>query len=137
MPTKKRSIDLTAVSEKIFQFIDERDWVQFHSPKNLSMSIAIEAAELMEHFQWNNSAAESAAVLDDKTKRRAIEDEIADIAIYLLDFCYLYNIDLEKVIAAKLEKNIEKYPAGLSKGKSDKYTSYQTNASRPFHNQRQ
>ena len=116
---------LKKASRNIADFIRERDWVQFHSPKNISMSIAIEAAELMEHFQWANSADESKDVLKDPRKREEIEDEIADIAIYLLDFCSLYKIDLEKAIQKKLKKNIRKYPVEKVKGKSDKYTKYQ------------
>src|SRR5258708_6936690 len=116
---------LINIKKNIKKFIKLRDWEQFHSPNNLSMSIAIEAAELMEHFQWANSAEESKAVLKDKAKKEEIEDEIADIAIYLIDFGNLYNIDLEKAIQEKLKKNIKKYPVSLSKGKIDKYTKYQ------------
>lgn len=124
-------IDLTEINQKIKKFIEERDWAQFHSPKNISMSIAIEAAELMEHFQWANSDEESRKVMDDAKKRADIEDEIADIAIYLLDFCQLYGIDLEKTIAAKLQKNIEKYPVQLAHGKSEKYTNYRKDTAVP------
>ncbi len=121
-------LDLTDVNQKIATFIRKRDWVQFHSPKNVSMSIAIEAAELMEHFQWSNSAEESRAVMEDPTKRVQIEDELADIAIYLLDFCQLNQIDLKNAIETKLAKNIKKYPMAVSKGRSDKYTAYQKNS---------
>ncbi len=117
-------MNIKEVSKNIADFIKDRDWEQFHSPKNISMSIAIEAAELMEHFQWANSALESRAVLKDPKKRQEIEDEIADIAIYLLDFCNLYKIDLEKAITEKLQKNIRKYPVEKVRGKSDKYTAY-------------
>ncbi len=120
-----QKIDLTEMSQKIKKFIEERDWAQFHSPKNLSMSIAIEAAELMEHFQWANTDEESRKIMDNAAQRGAIEDEIADIAIYLLDFCHLYGVNLEDVIQKKLEKNSKKYPCVLVKGKSDKYTQYQ------------
>ncbi len=118
-------MDLTNVKNQIAQFIRERDWEQFHSPKNLSMSIAIEAAELMEHFQWANTVEESKSVLNDPAQRNEIQDEIADIAIYLIDFCNLYGIDLEQSIQNKMAKNIQKYPAALAKGKSNKYTAYQ------------
>src|SRR3990167_575427 len=109
---------------KIAKFIKERDWEQFHSPKNLSMSVAIEAAELMEHFQWTNTVDEAVKILKDKGKRSEIEDEVADIAIYLIDFCNLYNVDLEKVILKKMKKNVKKYPAKRVKGESEKYTFY-------------
>ena len=118
-------LDLTDEQKAVAEFIRERDWEQFHSPKNLSMSIAIEAAELMEHFQWTNTPQESQKVLLDPKKHSEIKDELADIAIYLLDFCNLYQIDLKKAIQEKLAKNIQKYPVALSKGKSHKYTAYQ------------
>lgn len=104
--------------------MQERDWEQFHTPKNLSMSISIEAAELMEHFQWTNTVEEAVKVLKNKQKRSDIEDEIADIAIYLIDFCNLYGVDLEKAILKKMKKNIKKYPAKAVKGKMEKYAFY-------------
>ncbi|HAH21744.1 MAG TPA: NTP pyrophosphohydrolase, partial [Candidatus Omnitrophica bacterium] len=91
--------------------------------KNISMSIAIEAAELMEHFQWLG-ADESKELLRDKTKRGEIEDELADIAIYILDFCEHFGVDLEKSILNKLDKTAKKYPVHLVKGKAHKYTYY-------------
>ncbi len=109
---------------KINSFVRERDWEQFHSPKNLSMSLSIEAAELMEHFQWTNTVEEAVKVLSDKDKRSEIEDEVADIAIYLIDFCNLYGIDFESVILNKIKKNEKKYPVKLAKGSIKKYTFY-------------
>ncbi len=88
------------------------------------MSISIEAAELMEHFQWTNTVEEAVKVLKNKQKRSDIEDEIADIAIYLIDFCNLYGVDLEKAILKKMKKNIKKYPAKAVKGKMEKYAFY-------------
>lgn len=114
---------LLHLQKKVREFIQERDWLKFHSPKNISMSIAIEAAELMEHFQWLN-ADESKELLRDKTKRGEIEDELADIAIYILDFCEHFGVDLEKSILSKLDKTAKKYPARLVKGKAHKYTYY-------------
>ena len=121
MPKK---ITLQEIKIKIRKFIRERDWEQFHSPKNISMSIAIEAGELMEHFQWLTTG-ESRKLLKDKRKRGEIEDELADIAIYILDFCNLFGLDIEKIIANKLEKTAKKYPAHIVKGKAHKYTHYQ------------
>lgn len=117
---------LNHLKEKIKKFVGERDWGQFHSPKNLSMSLAIEAAELMEHFQWTNTVDEAVKVLENKRKRYEIEDEIADIAIYLIDFCNLYGVDLERAILKKMKKNAKKYPAKLVKGKMEKYTFYKS-----------
>ncbi len=120
---KNKKTSLEQIREEIKEFIKERDWEQFHSPKNISMSIAIEAAELMEHFQWLTEE-QSKKLLKDKQKRRAIEDELADIAIFILDFCNLCNIDLEEIIEMKLKKTAEKYPAEIVKGKAHKYTHY-------------
>ena len=114
---------LLYLQEKIREFIRERDWLKFHSPKNISMSIAIESAALMEHFQWL-SENESKELLRDKNKRGEVEDELADIAIYILDFCEHFGVDLEKSILSKLDKTAKKYPVRLVKGKAHKYTYY-------------
>lgn len=117
-------ITLQEIKEKISQFIRKREWEQYHSPKNISMSIAIEAAELMEHFQWL-SPEESRKLLGNAARRAEIEDELADIAIYVLDFCNLFSIEIEKIILRKLGKTAKKYPVRLVKGKAHKYTYYQ------------
>lgn len=116
-------ISLDQIKKEIKKFIRERNWEKYHSPKNISMSIAIEAAELMEHFQWL-TIDQSKKLLKDKKKRAEIEEELADIAIYLLDFCGLFNIGLESCILRKLEKSSQKYPAHLVRGKAHKYTYY-------------
>ena len=123
--TKKRAT-LKELKNLVAGFVKERDWEQFHSPKNLSMSISIEAAELMEHFQWTNTVEEAVKILKDKRERVEIEDELADIAIYLIDFCNLYGVDVERAILNKLKKNAKKYPAKLVKGKMEKYTFYKS-----------
>ena len=91
-----------------------RDWEQFHSPKNLSMALSVEASELVEIFQW---LKESDLKKVDKEK---VADEIADIFFYLVRISQKMNIDIEKSFHKKMIKNIKKYPAKLSKGKSDK-----------------
>ena len=115
---------LNHLKGKIKRFVQGRNWEQFHSPKNLSMSLSIEAAELMEHFQWTNTVEEAVKILKDKRKRSEIEDEVADIAIYLIDFCNMYSVDLEKAILRKINKNAKKYPAKIVKGKIEMYTFY-------------
>jgi NTP pyrophosphatase (non-canonical NTP hydrolase) len=126
----KKHITLKELKKRVEKFVKERSWEQFHSPKNLSMSLSIEAAELMEHFQWSNTVEEAVKILNDKHKRSAIEDELADIAIYLIDFCGLYGVDLERAVLAKLSKNAKKYPAKLVKGKMEKYTFYKREKNR-------
>ena len=97
------------LKEKIEKFVNERKWEQFHSPKNLSMSISIEAAELMELFQWITNK-ESNAKMDKGELRENAIDEIADVLIYSFAFCNRNKIDISKAINQKLKKNIQKYP---------------------------
>jgi NTP pyrophosphatase (non-canonical NTP hydrolase) len=109
---------LADLRDLVRQFVEERDWRQFHSPKNLSMSLAIEAAELMEHFQWID-AAESRRVVDNQEKLAAIGEEIADVMCYLLALANELGLDLSRAVRDKLIKNALKYPAELSRGRFD------------------
>ncbi len=102
--------------EAMGRFVAERDWQQFHSPKNLSMGLAIEAAELMEHFQWVDSET-SRQVGQDPNKRTAIGEEMADVACYLLALANSLNLDLSDAVLDKLQKNAQKYPAEEFRGK--------------------
>ncbi len=114
----------TTVAElraRVQAFVSARDWEQFHSPKNLSMALAAESGELMEHFLWAGSKA-SRAVARDPKKRPAIEAEIADVVIYALEFANICDIDLAAAIEAKLAANAAKYPVEKSRGRSEKYT---------------
>ena len=112
------STTLADLRELVRRFVDERDWRQFHSPKNLSMSLAIEAAELMEHFQWID-AAESRQIGDDPAKLSEVRDEIADVLCYILALANELNLDLSTAIRDKMVKNATKYPATLSRGRYD------------------
>ena len=100
------------------RFVEERDWRQFHSPKNLSMSLAIEAAELMEHFQWID-AAESRRLGEDPEKLAPVREEIADCCCYLLALANELKLDLAAAVRDKMVKNAAKYPAELSRGRYD------------------
>ena len=111
-------MDISKIQNQLKKFAIERDWEQFHTPKNLSMALSVEASELVEIFQWL-SAEESISL--DKKQTDAIKSEVADIAMYLLRFCSILEIDLEKAIEDKLVKNTEKYPVSLSKGNAKKY----------------
>jgi dCTP diphosphatase len=97
------------------RFVSDRDWDQFHSPKNLSMSLAIEVAELMEHFQWITVEA-SREIVHDPAHRENIADELADCLSYILAIANTANIDLAAALAAKMKKNELKYPADASRG---------------------
>lgn len=107
---------LRELRDRVHQFAAERDWGQFHSPKNLSMGLAVEAAELMEHFLWID-AETSRQVVNDPAKLGEIADEIADVAAYLLNFSNTLGIDLSEAIVAKLAKNALKYPADQYRGR--------------------
>lgn len=108
-PTDDRTT-LTELKAVVERFVDERDWHSFHNPKNLAMSLAIETAELMEHFQWL-TAEQSLAVMDDPQTRVAVGEEVADCLAYLLSIANKLNIDLATTLRAKMIRNAEKYPA--------------------------
>jgi len=91
------------------QFVDERNWNHFHTPKNLAMSLAIEAGELMEHFQWLTPEA-SKAIADDPAKRAAAGEELADVLCYLLALANQLGLDVSQTMRAKMVKNRSKYP---------------------------
>lgn len=113
-----------AMREQVAAFAAERDWDQFHTPKNLVMALSVEVAELMEHFQWlENGALESL----NEQQLAEVRDEIADVQVYLVRLADKLNIDIPTVVAAKMVKNAEKYPADQVRGKSAKYTAYQNN----------
>ena len=111
-------MNISEIQDKLENFATERDWGQFHNPKNLSMALSVEASELVEIFQWLR-AEES--ISPDKKQIDAIKSEVADIAMYLLRFCSILEIDIEEAIKNKLEKNAEKYPVNLAKGNAQKY----------------
>ena len=104
--------DLKTVVE---DFVEERDWAQFHSPKNLSMALAIEASELMDLFKWK-TVEEAQEEMKDKLLEDAT-DELADIMIYSIAFANRNGIDIAKAVISKTEKNKAKYPADKFKGK--------------------
>ena len=99
-------------------FARKRDWQKFHTPKNLATSISIEAAELLEIFQWSDNHLN---IEKDKRIKQKISEEVADILLYILRFCDLTNLDVEKICLKKIKINERKYPIALSKGKSTKY----------------
>ena len=96
-------------------FVERRDWRQYHTPKNLAMSIAIEAAEIMEHFQWL-TVDESAAALADPEVHHAVADELADVMIYCLSFANSAKIDVSTAVLAKLEHNESRFPVERVRG---------------------
>src|SRR4051794_27605936 len=113
--------DLTELRERLRVFAHERDWDQFHSPKNLAMALIKEAAEIVEHFQWLTENESATLALD---KRALVADELADCLIYLVRIADKLDIDLLAAAADKLKRNEAKYPASLVKGSARKYTEY-------------
>jgi dCTP diphosphatase len=109
------------IKQRVMAFAREREWEQFHSPKNLSMALAAEAGELMEHFLWA-TPEQSKAVAADPAKRGKIADELADVVIYALEFANITGLDLAAAIEAKMDANAKKYPVEKARGRADKYT---------------
>ena len=110
--------DLQALTEKIRKFRDERDWLQFHNHKDVALSLVLEATEVLEHFQWKSPEE---VKVHAKAHQAELSDELADVAIYLLELADNMDIDLSKAIDTKMKKNALKYPVEKAKGKHTKY----------------
>lgn len=106
-----------SLRENVAQFVRERDWNQFHAPKNISMSIAIEAAELMEHFQWMD--IDASRRVDEDTKR-AVGEELADVLCYSFALANTLDLDITTIVVDKMNKNRSKYPADEFQGRYKK-----------------
>ena len=102
------------------EFRDERDWKQFHTPKDMALSLLLEAGELAEHFQWKSDGQSWEHIDDNKD---AVSDELADIFYWVLLLAHDFDIDLENALRSKMTKNREKYPIDKSRGNSAKYSS--------------
>lgn len=105
---------LAELKQLVAVFVDERDWQKHHVPKHLAMSIAIEAAELMEHFQWSEVESPEAVMADAK-RMQQVREELSDVLAYTLSLANALNIDLSSAYAEKMKKNAIKYPAEASK----------------------
>ncbi len=112
---------LLSLAARLNQFARERSWEKFHSPKNISMALTVEASELMEHFQW---LSESDSYLLDTAKKLDVSLELADILLYLIRIADILDIDLIDSAEQKLVINEKKYPVTLSKGNAKKYTEF-------------
>lgn len=112
---------LAELKARILAFARERDWEQFHAPKNLSMALAAEAGELMEHFLWSDPET-SRAVARDSAKRGKIAEELADVVIYALEFANVAGLDVAAIVETKMAANAKKYPVEKARGRADKYT---------------
>ncbi len=113
-------MDIKAVQQALREFARARDWDQFHSPKNLAAALAVEAAELLEPFQWMKEE-ESRRLAEQPADYALVREEIADVLIYLLRLADQLDIDLESAVVEKMRRNEEKYPVALAKGNAVKY----------------
>ncbi len=116
-PATDRTTTVGQLRCQVEDFVAQRDWHRFHTPKNLAMSLAIEAAELMEHFQWL-TPEESRAVRQDPARLAEVADELADVFCYTLALCNELNLDLSTALATKLAKNAQKYPVEQYRGRA-------------------
>jgi dCTP diphosphatase len=114
---------VAALRASVARFVEERDWKQFHAPKNLAMALACEAAELMEHYLWVE-AADSVKVTEDAAKKAKVAAEMADVAMCLLNLSNVTGIDLAAAVEAKLAEAAKKYPVDVVKGQAKKYDEY-------------
>jgi NTP pyrophosphatase (non-canonical NTP hydrolase) len=105
--------EIKTLTAEIVSFIQERDWEQFHHPKDTALALSIEASELNEAFLWKR---------EDEVDINKIKEELADVLIYSLDLARQYNLDVGQIIRTKIQKNREKYPVVKCKGSSKKYT---------------
>ena len=110
-------MDIDALQRRLAEFASERDWEQYHSPKNLAMALAAEAGELLEVFQW---LTETESENLDATQKQAVAYELADVLIYLVRLADRVGVDLDTVVPEKIRINAEKYPVALAKGSAAK-----------------
>ncbi|MFH1207146.1 MAG: nucleotide pyrophosphohydrolase [Patescibacteria group bacterium] len=114
--------DLEDLQKKVIKFRNERDWAQYHTPKELAVSLSIEAAELLEQFQWAKGGTKE---YQDK-HREEISDELADVFVYTLFLADALKLDLKEIVDKKMLKNAKKYPVDKAKGSDKKYTEYES-----------
>lgn len=118
----KAKTDIQKLTDLIVEFNIKRDWKQFHNPKDLALSLTLEAAEVLELFQWKNPAEIEKFI---KTNKKDISEELADVFYWVLLMAFYQKIDIAKALRAKMKENNKKYPAKKVKGKHNKYTDYQ------------
>lgn len=113
-----RMTKIQNLTKRIIEFRDARDWMQFHNPKDVSLSLVLEAGEVMEHFQWKNAEEMRQYI---KTNKAEIGEELADVLYWVLLLSHDLKIDILKALEKKIQKNEKKYPAEKAKGKHTKY----------------
>lgn len=110
--------DIRKLTEKITKFRDKRDWKQFHNPKDVAISLVLEASEVLEHFQWKSKEEIEKYI---KSNKEEIGEELADVLYWVLLMCNDLNINIKEVLEKKIKKNEKKYPIKKAKGKHTKY----------------
>lgn len=121
-PSNQSPDSIDALRARVNQFVEERDWAQFHSPKNLAMAMIVEAGEVVEHFQWMTEA--DSKNLDDE-KKKEVGEELSDTLVYLMRIAEVCGIDLLEAANKKIDLNAKKYPIEKAKGSNAKYTEYE------------
>ncbi len=116
-------MDIKDLQQKVIEFRDRRDWAKYHNPKDLAISISLEAAELLEIFQWKNSD-EVDALKADEASLQKVKEELGDILIYSLTLSHEFKLDPSEIILDKILVNDKRYPADKVRGKAKKYTEY-------------
>jgi len=116
-------MDIKELQEKVIDFRDQRDWAKYHNPKDLAISLSLEAGELLEIFQWK-SQDEVELIKTDPKQRQRVKEELGDILIYALTMAHEFGFDPAEVILEKVEINDKKYPVEKARGRADKYTAY-------------
>jgi dCTP diphosphatase len=116
-------MELEELKRKVIEFRDARDWAKYHNPKDLAISLMLEAAELLEIFQWKD-AGDVEAIQRDPENRNRLKEELGDILIYVLNMCQAFGFDPSDVILKKVEMNEKRYPIEKAKGSAEKYTKY-------------
>lgn len=110
--------DIERLTKRIIEFRDKRDWKQFHNPKDVALSLVLEAGEVMEHFQWKNKEEIEKYVIENKAE---IGEELADVLYWVLLMCHDLDIDVKEALEKKIAKNESRYPIDKAKGKHTKY----------------
>jgi len=116
-------MSIKEIQNQIRNFVSERDWEKFHSPKNLAMALGGETGELLEIFQWLTEK-ESFQIMKEEKTAQQVRNELADVAVYILRLCDVLNISIEDAILEKLKINESKYPSHLARGSAKKYTDF-------------
>lgn len=114
-------IDDRFLAQELQRFSTEREWDPFHTPKNIASALSVEASELLEIFQWTRGQHDWSEIDENAAVRDHVEEEVADILLYLIRFASLANIDLQQAALKKISKNAVKYPVARSKGSDKKY----------------